>query len=112
MAMEKARLEAILHMAGLEDRLDSFTSELSSGWRQRLALGCALLHQPLLIFLDEPTSGLDPRSRLGLWEVIAGQARECKTVFLTTQYLEEADKLANKIAVLDRGRKWQRVFWG
>lgn len=76
----------------------------SGGMRRRLDLAAALVASPPLLFLDEPTAGLDPRSRLGLWEVIAGQARECKTVFLTTQYLEEADRLANKIAVLDRGR--------
>lgn len=76
----------------------------SGGMRRRLDLAATLVASPPLLFLDEPTAGLDPRSRLGLWEVISAQAKECKTVFLTTQYLEEADRLANKIAVLDRGR--------
>jgi ABC-2 type transport system ATP-binding protein len=72
--------------------------------RRRLDLAATLVAKPSILFLDEPTTGLDPRSRLGLWEIIAAQAKECKTVFLTTQYLEEADRLANKIAIIDKGR--------
>jgi ABC-2 type transport system ATP-binding protein len=62
------------------------------------------LPRPSILFLDEPTTGLDPCSRLGLWEVIASQAKDCNTVFLTTQYLVEADRLANKIAIIDKGQ--------
>jgi ABC-2 type transport system ATP-binding protein len=76
----------------------------SGGMRRRLDLAATLVASPPILFLDEPTTGLDPRSRIGLWDVIEKQARDCKTVFLTTQYLEEADRLANKIAVLDNGR--------
>ena len=72
--------------------------------RRRLDLAAALIANPPILFLDEPTTGLDPRSRLGLWEVISSQARNCNTVLLTTQYLEEADRLAKKIAILDQGQ--------
>jgi ABC-2 type transport system ATP-binding protein len=76
----------------------------SGGMRRRLDLGSALIGRPKLLFLDEPTTGLDPRSRLGMWEVIRGLVREGTTLLLTTQYLEEADELADSIAVVDRGR--------
>jgi len=72
--------------------------------RRRLDLAAALVAKPAILFLDEPMTGLDPRSRLGLWEVIVSHAKDCNTVFLTTQYLEEADRLANKIAVIDTGQ--------
>jgi ABC-2 type transport system ATP-binding protein len=72
--------------------------------RRRLDLAATLVASPPILFLDEPTTGLDPRSRLGLWEVIRQQAESCNTVFLTTQYLEEADRLANKIAIMDNGK--------
>jgi ABC-2 type transport system ATP-binding protein len=76
----------------------------SGGMRRRLDLAAALVARPPILFLDEPTTGLDPRSRLGLWEVISEQARNCSTVFLTTQYLEEADRLANRIVIMDQGK--------
>ncbi len=72
--------------------------------RRRLDLASALIGRPRLLFLDEPTTGLDPRSRLGMWEVIRGLVREGTTLLLTTQYLEEADELANTIAVVDHGK--------
>ena len=72
--------------------------------RRRLDLGSALIGRPRLLFLDEPTTGLDPRSRLGMWDVIRGLVREGATLLLTTQYLEEADALADTIAVVDHGR--------
>ena len=72
--------------------------------RRRLDLGSALIGRPRLLFLDEPTTGLDPRSRLGMWDVIRSLVREGTTLLLTTQYLEEADELADTIAVVDRGR--------
>ncbi len=72
--------------------------------RRRLDLGSALIGRPRLLFLDEPTTGLDPRSRLGMWEVIRGLVREGTTLLLTTQYLEEADELADTIAVVDHGK--------
>ena len=72
--------------------------------RRRLDLASALIGRPQLLFLDEPTTGLDPRSRLGMWEVIRGLVREGTTLLLTTQYLEEADELADQIAVVDHGK--------
>jgi ABC-2 type transport system ATP-binding protein len=72
--------------------------------RRRLDLASALIGRPRLLFLDEPTTGLDPRSRLGMWDVIRGLVREGVTLLLTTQYLEEADELADQIAVVDHGR--------
>jgi ABC-2 type transport system ATP-binding protein len=76
----------------------------SGGMRRRLDLACSLVGRPAVLFLDEPTTGLDPRSRQAMWQVIGELVADGVTVFLTTQYLEEADKLADRIAVLDRGR--------
>src|SRR3954471_24197577 len=76
----------------------------SGGMRRRLDLAAALVAQPPILFLDEPTTGLDPRSRLGMWDVIGDLVRGGTTVLLTTQYLEEADRLADRIAVIDHGR--------
>jgi ABC-2 type transport system ATP-binding protein len=76
----------------------------SGGMRRRLDLASALSGRPRILFLDEPTTGLDPRGRLGMWEIIRGLVREGTTLLLTTQYLEEADELANKIAVVDHGK--------
>src|ERR687895_1028076 len=76
----------------------------SGGMRRRLDLASALIGRPGLLFLDEPTTGLDPRGRLGMWEVIRGLVREGMTLLLTTQYLEEADELADTIAVVDKGK--------
>jgi ABC-2 type transport system ATP-binding protein len=75
----------------------------SGGMRRRLDLAAALVARPPVLFLDEPTTGLDPRSRLGVWELLAGRVRQGTTVLLTTQYLEEADRLADRIAVIDHG---------
>lgn len=88
---EKQRMQEILQMAGLEDRANSFTRDLSGGWRQRLALGCALLHNPPLIFLDEPTSGVDPVARREFWELIYLMASQGTTIFVTTHYMDEAE---------------------
>lgn len=100
----KARAAELLEKFELSDSADRKAKTYSGGMRRRLDLAAALVASPTILFLDEPTTGLDPRSRLGLWEVIAAQAKECKTVFLTTQYLEEADRLANKIAIIDKGK--------
>jgi ABC-2 type transport system ATP-binding protein len=100
----KARAQELLEKFELSDAANRKVKTYSGGMRRRLDLAATLVASPSILFLDEPTTGLDPRSRLGLWEVIASQAKYCKTVFLTTQYLEEADRLANKIAIIDKGR--------
>jgi len=88
---EQQRLDEILRMAGLEGRLDSLTADLSGGWRQRLALGCAMVHEPPLIFLDEPTSGVDPVARREFWDLIYELAQGGTTIFVTTHYMDEAE---------------------
>ena len=94
----------LLDQFGLADAADRTVKTYSGGMRRRLDLASALIGRPRLLFLDEPTTGLDPRSRLGMWEVIRGLVRDGTTLLLTTQYLEEADELANTIAVVDHGR--------
>jgi len=100
----KARANELLEQFELSDAANRRAKTYSGGMRRRLDLAATLVASPSILFLDEPTTGLDPRSRLGLWEVIEAQAKDCNTVFLTTQYLEEADRLANKIAIIDRGK--------
>jgi ABC-2 type transport system ATP-binding protein len=100
----RARADELLEQFGLEDAANRVAKTYSGGMRRRLDLAGALVGRPRLLFLDEPTTGLDPRGRLGMWEVIRTQAREGTTLLLTTQYLEEADALADEIAVVDHGR--------
>ena len=89
-------------MSGLEEHRNSLTSILPGGWRQRLALGCALLHKPPVIFLDEPTSGVDPISRRNFWDLIYQLAAEAVTVFVTTHYMDEAE-YCDRLAMIYRG---------
>ena len=104
-ASEAARRAAeLLEQFELVEAADRTVKTYSGGMRRRLDLGSALIGRPRLLFLDEPTTGLDPRSRLGMWEVIRGLVRQGVTLLLTTQYLEEADELADTIAVVDHGR--------
>ncbi|MGZ4707027.1 MAG: ATP-binding cassette domain-containing protein [Acidimicrobiales bacterium] len=100
----KARAGDLLEQFALSDAADRVVKTYSGGMRRRLDLASALVARPRILFLDEPTTGLDPRSRMGMWEVISGLVHEGATVLLTTQYLEEADELAHRIAVIDRGR--------
>ena len=97
------RIAWALKMAGLEGRENAPTSSLAVGWKQRLALGCAVLHRPPIVFLDEPTSGVDPVSRRQFWDLIHSMVSEGITVFVTTHYMDEAE-YCNRLVLLDRGR--------
>ncbi len=99
-----SRVDAALALVGLEDRADAQVEKLSGGQAQRLALACALAHDPEIVFLDEPTGGLDPQARRNLWDVIQGIQAEGRTVVMTTHYLEEAEELCDRVAILDHGR--------
>ncbi len=100
----KRRAEELLERFDLTDAADRSLKTYSGGMRRRLDLAASLIVAPPVIFLDEPTTGLDPRSRNGMWEVIEDLIRDGTTVLLTTQYLEEADQLADNIVVIDHGR--------
>ncbi len=92
-----------VHTAGLEGRENQATRLLAGGWKQRLALACAILHQPPIVFLDEPTSGVDPLSRRRFWDLIYDMAGRGRTVFITTHYMEEAE-YCDRVAMIYRGR--------
>jgi ABC-2 type transport system ATP-binding protein len=98
----KERIDWALEMAGLGDRRDRLTAELPLGYKQRLALGSAVLHEPPILFLDEPTSGVDPLSRRNFWELIYDLASKGTTVFVTTHYMEEAEH-CHRLALMNRG---------
>ncbi len=97
------RKDWALRMAGLEDRKNALTGTLPGGFKQRVALGCAVLHEPPIIFLDEPTSGVDPVSRRNFWDLIYRMSAEGVTVFVTTHYMDEAD-YCDRLALIYRGR--------
>jgi len=101
----RATAKRLLGQFGLEDAANKPIAQFSGGMRRRLDLAASLITRPPLIFLDEPTTGLDPRTRGQMWETIRGLVTDGCTVLLTTQYLDEADQLAGRIAVIDRGRK-------
>jgi ABC-2 type transport system ATP-binding protein len=96
--------ESVVEMVGLQEKARTLSKNLSGGQRQRLAVALALVNDPDLIFLDEPTTGLDPQARRGLWDVIRGLQAAGKTVLLTTHYMEEAEQLCDRVAVVDHGR--------
>jgi ABC-2 type transport system ATP-binding protein len=98
-----ARRSAVLDMAGLRGRESMLTGALSGGWRQRLGLGCAILHEPPIVFLDEPTGGVDPLSRRRFWRLIDDLAKRGTTVLVTTHYLDEAEN-CHRIAIMHAGR--------
>ena len=95
---------SVLALVELEEKRDARVSDLSGGQKQRLALGCALVNRPRLLFLDEPTTGLDPQARRRVWEVVEEFKQRGGTVVLTTHYMEEAERLADDLVVVDRGR--------
>lgn len=96
---KKARFDAVIRAAGLEGMEKNLTATLAGGWKQRLALGCALLHQPKIIFLDEPTSGVDPITRANFWGIIKQLANEGVTVFITTHYMDEAENCHRMVLI-------------
>ena len=98
-----ARRDYVLKMAGLEDKRATLTRTLSGGWKQRLALGCAILHEPPILFLDEPTSGVDPIARRNFWHLIYELSASGHTVFVTTHYMDEAE-YCHRIALMYGGR--------
>jgi len=97
------QIDRALQMAGLEGRENVRTHELSGGWRQRLALGAAILHEPEVLFLDEPTAGVDPLSRRDFWELLYQLVADGVTVFVTTHYMDEAEH-CHRLALLQRGQ--------
>ena len=97
------RQAEIIQMAGLEGRENVLTSSLSGGWKQRLALGCAIVHHPKVVFLDEPTAGVDPISRRQFWELIYRMAKDGVTVLVTTHYMDEAE-LCQRVGFISAGR--------
>jgi ABC-2 type transport system ATP-binding protein len=98
----QSRKEWVLSMAGLQEHRQSLTGTLSGGWKQRLALGCAILHEPPILFLDEPTSGVDPISRRRFWDLIYDLSGQGVTVFVTTHYMDEAE-YCNRLGLIYRG---------
>ena len=96
--------EEAMKIVSLEEKADSWVKKLSGGQKQRLAVACSLVGNPELLFLDEPTTGLDPGSRRQLWEIIHGFRKQGRTILLTTHYMEEAERLCDRVAIIDQGQ--------
>jgi ABC-2 type transport system ATP-binding protein len=96
--------EHVMELVGLEEKRDAWVKNLSGGQRQRLALGCALVSKPEVLLLDEPTTGLDPQARRRVWEIVEEFKQAGGTLLLTTHYMEEAERLADDVVILDHGR--------
>jgi ABC-2 type transport system ATP-binding protein len=97
-------IERILKMSQLEEKSEIFVENLSGGQKKRLKIGVSMINDPELIFLDEPTTGLDPQSRESIWALIENLRKEGRTIFLTTHYMEEAQRLCDRVAIIDRGK--------
>jgi len=102
-SLQKEREEKALEMAGLKDLRDRITQTLAVGWKQRLALGCSILHKPSILFLDEPTSGVDPISRRNFWGLIQQMGERGVTTFVTTHYMDEAE-YCDRLALIYQGK--------
>lgn len=100
---KRSRKDWILEMSGLEKMKSNLTRTLSTGWKQRLAMGCAIIHEPQIVFLDEPTSGVDPIARKNFWSLIREMAANGVTVFVTTHYVDDADN-CDRISLIYKGR--------
>jgi ABC-2 type transport system ATP-binding protein len=100
----RRQADRVMEVMRLGDKADADVATLSGGMAQRLMVGRAILHRPRVLFLDEPTAGLDPQSRIGLWDIVRDLHREGQTVLLTTHYMEEADQLCDRVAIMDHGR--------
>jgi ABC-2 type transport system ATP-binding protein len=99
-----ARAGEVLELVGLADKADTREDRLSGGQRQRLSIACALVHDPDVVFLDEPTAALDPQARRNLWDVLRAIQDRGKTILYTTHYLDEAEMICDRVAIMDRGR--------
>jgi ABC-2 type transport system ATP-binding protein len=100
----KARTEELLAQFHLTERRDAYPAQLSGGLAQRVQIARAIAHRPKVLFLDEPSAGLDPQSRIAMWEAVRGLRQEGITVLLTTHYMEEADELCDRVAIIDHGK--------
>lgn len=98
------RMEELCAIMGLEDRMDTLVKNLSGGWKKRVAIVCALIHDPEILFMDEPTTGLDTKSRNLLWKMIRSINRRGTTIFLTTHYIFEAEQLADRVGIIESGK--------
>jgi ABC-2 type transport system ATP-binding protein len=103
-AVPTARGDEWLERVGLVDKADNRVEDLSGGQSQRLSIACALVHEPELLFLDEPTASLDPQARRNFWDLLAGLNHSGRTVVLTTHYMDEAEVLCDRVAIMDHGR--------
>jgi ABC-2 type transport system ATP-binding protein len=97
-------VDELLKLVSLEDKRNAYHQDLSGGQKQRLALAITLVNDPQIVFLDEPTTGLDPQARRNLWDIISKMKSEEKTIIITTHYMEEAEKLCDRIAIMDHGK--------
>ncbi len=102
--VDSHRSDLMLETVGLTDKAGTRVEQLSGGQAQRLSLACALVHDPEVVFLDEPTSGLDPQARRNLWDLLRDINRQGRTVVLTTHYMDEAEALCDRVAIMDNGR--------
>lgn len=104
---KRGDIDKIIRSLGLDDKLNAPFKKLSGGWKQRVTLALATLHDPEIVFLDEPSTGLDPQARRELWDLIRWLRDDGKTIVVTTHYMEEAEKLCDRVAVFLKGN-WQR----